>query len=129
MFLVGDPMQSIYRFRESQVGIFINAVRNGISNLKIKSLILNTNFRSNESIVQKNNENFSKIFPDNDDLLKGAIQYSHSNSFSRIEQKEAVSFYPFYSPFFSFEQIALKAGLFPAQSGPNPGQCAYGESR
>ena len=95
MFLVGDPMQSIYRFRESQVGIFINAVRNGISNLKIKSLILNTNFRSNESIVQKNNEIFSKIFPDNDDLLKGAIQYSPSNSFSRIEQKEAVSFYPF----------------------------------
>jgi len=94
MFLVGDPMQSIYRFRESQVGIFINAVRNGIRNLEIKSLILNTNFRSNKSIVQKNNEIFSKIFPQNDDLLKGAIQYSTSNSFSGKEQKEAVSFCP-----------------------------------
>ena len=95
MFLVGDPMQSIYKFRESQVGIFINVVQNGIGSLKIKSLTLNANFRSNKSIVEKNNEVFSKMFPQNNDLLKGAIQYSDSISFSKLEQNEAVSFYPF----------------------------------
>ena len=31
IFLVGDPMQSIYRFRESQVGIFLEVKKNGIS--------------------------------------------------------------------------------------------------
>ena len=38
IFLVGDPMQSIYRFRESQVGIFIQVMRNGIANININSL-------------------------------------------------------------------------------------------
>ena len=51
IFLVGDPMQSIYRFRESQVGIFLKVMKNGIANVKINSLLLSTNFRSNMSIV------------------------------------------------------------------------------
>ena len=34
IFCVGDPMQSIYKFRESQVGIFIDAASNGIGNLR-----------------------------------------------------------------------------------------------
>ncbi len=95
MFLVGDPMQSIYKFRESQVGIFINVARNGIGSHKIKPLKLKANFRSNKSIVETNNEIFSRIFPDKDDLIKGAIQYSSSYAFSKNEQHEAVSFYPF----------------------------------
>ena len=95
IFFVGDPMQSIYKFRESQVGIFIDVARNGIGSLKIKSLALSTNFRSNKSIVEINNDIFSQIFPKNDDLLLGAIHYSSSYPFSNIEQNDAVSFYPF----------------------------------
>ena len=63
MFLVGDPMQSIYKFRESQVGIFLNVAQNGIGSHKIKPLKLKANFRSNKSIVETNNEIFSRIFP------------------------------------------------------------------
>ncbi|MDC0197331.1 UvrD-helicase domain-containing protein [Candidatus Thioglobus sp.] len=95
MFIVGDPMQSIYKFRESQVGIFISVARNGIGRLNIKSLTLSSNFRSNKNIVESNNEIFSKIFPQNDDLLKGAIQYASSVSFSDVEETDAISFYAF----------------------------------
>jgi ATP-dependent exoDNAse (exonuclease V) beta subunit len=95
IFLVGDPMQSIYRFRESQVGIFIQVMRNGIANLNINSLILTTNFRSNKSIVEINNNIFSQIFPSEDNLLKGAITFSNSTSASKKEPKDVVNFYPY----------------------------------
>ena len=95
IFLVGDPMQSIYRFRESQVGIFIQVMRNGIANLNINSLILTTNFRSNKSIVEINNSIFSQIFPNEDNLLQGAITFSKSTSASKKEPKDVVNFYPY----------------------------------
>jgi len=95
IFLVGDPMQSIYRFRESQVGIFIQVMRNGIANLNINSLILTTNFRSNKSIVEINNSIFSQIFPSEDNLLQGAITFSKSTSASKKEPNDVVNFYPY----------------------------------
>ena len=95
IFLVGDPMQSIYRFRESQVGIFLQVMRNGIANLNINSLLLTTNFRSNKTIVETNNSIFSEIFPRDSNLLQGAINFSKSTSASQKKSKDAVNFYPF----------------------------------
>ena len=88
-------MQSIYKFRESQVGIFLEVVRSGIANLDIKPLILSTNFRSTQSIVRENNEIFANIFPNEDNLILGSIHYSKSTPFSKEEQKNAISFYVF----------------------------------
>ena len=95
IFFVGDPMQSIYKFRESQVRIFIEVVRSGIANLNIRPLVLSTNFRSTQSIVSENNDIFANIFPNDDDLILGSIHYSKSNPSSEVEQKQAVSLYPF----------------------------------
>ena len=53
LFLVGDPMQSIYKFRESQVGIFLNVAQNGIGSLKVKPLKLKANFRSNKVLLRR----------------------------------------------------------------------------
>jgi ATP-dependent helicase/nuclease subunit A len=39
-FAVGDPMQSIYRFRKAEVEIFSRVQKNGISDLKLTSLFL-----------------------------------------------------------------------------------------
>ena len=95
IFLVGDPMQSIYRFRESKVEIFLKVMQDGIANVKINSLLLNTNFRSNMSIVESNNTFFSDIFPDIDNPIQGAIHFSNSTSASKDMARDAVNFYPF----------------------------------
>ncbi len=95
LFLVGDPMQSIYRFRESQVGLFLQVKEEGIANIQPRSLILSTNFRSSKSVVEGNNRLFSKIFPENNDVHQGAISYSRSQSNSNEEDKNAIVFHPF----------------------------------
>lgn len=95
LFLVGDPMQSIYRFRESQVGLFLQVKDQGIANIKPNSLILSSNFRSSKSIVEGNNQFFRKIFPDNNNVYQGAIAYSPSQSNSDKKDENAITFYPF----------------------------------
>ena len=50
IFLVGDPMQSIYRFRQSEVGLFKQVADAGfIGNMSVELLSLSVNFRSQGS--------------------------------------------------------------------------------
>ncbi|KTC64949.1 UvrD/REP helicase (plasmid) [Legionella adelaidensis] len=86
VFLVGDPMQSIYRFRSAEVGLFLRAKKYGIGPVQPLFLELKTNFRSSSLIVDWINNQFSTIFPSLDDIESGAISYSASYS-----QKESVS--------------------------------------
>ena len=79
-FLVGDPMQSIYRFREAEVGIFIRTRQHGIGNIPLQSLTLTTNFRSTPAILDWINEHFHHIFPSFDDIATGAVSYSRSKA-------------------------------------------------
>jgi ATP-dependent exoDNAse (exonuclease V) beta subunit len=97
LFLVGDPMQSIYRFRESQVGIFLQVKENGFADIRLKYIQLNDNFRSIKSIVDCNNRYFSAIFPSKDNVVNGAIHYANSLAISQSVDDESVSFYPFLS--------------------------------
>ena len=46
LFLVGDPMQSIYRFRQAEVGLFGEVERKGIGDLRLEPLQLRLNRRS-----------------------------------------------------------------------------------
>ena len=95
LFLVGDPMQSIYRFRESQVGLFLQVKAAGIAHLKPISLVLSANFRSSKSIVEANNTFFQSIFPEEDEIYQGAISYSSSIAASDATDENAVVFHPF----------------------------------
>jgi len=78
LFLVGDPMQSIYRFRQAEVGLFLKAQQEGIGAVSLESLVLQTNFRSTTTIVNWINHNFQAIFPQHTDISSGAVPYNSS---------------------------------------------------
>lgn len=81
LFLVGDPMQSIYRFREAEVGLFLRICRLGLADLPMERIVLNTNFRSCQNLVTWANEKFAKLFPAEDDDLRGAVSFSPAVAF------------------------------------------------
>jgi len=78
LFLVGDPMQSIYRFREAEVGLFVRCREQGIGDLSLEDLRLSRNFRSRQEIVQWVNDRLGPIFPARAQLASGAVSYSPS---------------------------------------------------
>ncbi len=78
LFLVGDPMQSIYRFREAEVALFLHAQRAGLGGVKLERLTLSTNFRSDEPLVAWFNAAFSRILPPEADESSGAVPYTPS---------------------------------------------------
>lgn len=88
LFLVGDPMQSIYRFRQAEVGLFIRSKQNGVGALSLKSLTLTTNFRSDPVIVTWSNQMFGRLFPMEDDIASSAIRFSPSQA-ARLQTNTA----------------------------------------
>ncbi len=90
LFLVGDPMQSIYRFREAEVGLFLKIVREGLDQIPIEPLRLSVNFRSDPGIVEWVNEAFPKIFPAGEDVLTGAVRFNPSTAARPKEVEQAV---------------------------------------
>lgn len=78
VFAVGDPMQSIYRFREAEVGLFLQAREGGIGSIRLTPLTLGINFRSQPGIVEWVNETFAQIFPAENDIGSGAVRYTAS---------------------------------------------------
>jgi len=78
LFLVGDPMQSIYRFRQADVGLFLQAARQGLPNVPLTSLRLNRNNRSRPGLVDWVNRVFPGVFPAEDSVERSAIAYRAS---------------------------------------------------
>ena len=93
LFVVGDPMQSIYRFREAEVGLFLRARREGLQNVKLQPLSLKTNFRSQAGIVDWVNASFSRIFPAAENETSGAVPYSASTANDPALPGEAVTWH------------------------------------
>ena len=81
IFIVGDPMQSIYRFRDAEVGLFLRIQRNKIiGQIELTPLTLKSNFRSQKKVVDWVNACFSTVFPRFDDQDLGAVSYSESSA-------------------------------------------------
>jgi ATP-dependent helicase/nuclease subunit A len=66
LFVVGDPKQSIYRFRRADLGVY-EAVKAHIVNGGGEVLALSRNFRTVPSVIAFVNERFDEIFRDPDD--------------------------------------------------------------
>lgn len=78
LFVVGDPMQSIYRFRKADVGLFLRVRENGIGDIRLEHLRLFRNNRSVPGIVDWVNAVFPGIFPAEDWPETGAVRYAES---------------------------------------------------
>lgn len=93
LFLVGDPMQSIYRFRQAEVGLFPMAKKSGLGPVKLTPLELSSNFRSSGTLINWVNEQFSTIFPKNNYPERGAIAFHPSTiPFQDKEGEEVKAF-------------------------------------
>lgn len=105
LFLVGDPMQSIYRFRKAEVGLFLEVAEQGVGELQPGFLNLTDNFRSQAGIVDWVNQSFAQLLPKRSDAAAGAIKYSPSSAFHEVLPDPAVRFHPAWS----------RAGAAPAE--------------
>jgi ATP-dependent helicase/nuclease subunit A len=70
VFLVGDPRQSIYLFRQARVEGFVQTLETcRLGELPLTRLRLTANFRSQRTLVTHFNRDFSLVFPRDTDSL------------------------------------------------------------
>ncbi len=95
LFLVGDPMQSIYRFRQAEVGLFLRARNEGLGGVRLEPLTLSVNFRSQADIVGWVNRVFARVLPAQEDYAAGAVAYTPCEPVHPAEA-DAVSVHAFF---------------------------------
>ncbi|MBN2864546.1 MAG: UvrD-helicase domain-containing protein [Thiotrichales bacterium] len=87
LFIVGDPMQSIYRFREAEVGNFLKAWEGKVADVSLTPLNLEVNFRSSQAVVDWVNQSFKAVFPKQNNIQTGAVAFSKATAFSSDDQQ------------------------------------------
>lgn len=75
VFLVGDPMQSIYRFRQADVSLFLRLKTHGLGDVPLTFLALRDNFRSKKPLIDWVNPHFAAVFPSQDCPEEGGVCY------------------------------------------------------
>ncbi len=74
VFLVGDPKQSIYLFRQARVERFVRTLGNEkLGDVPLTALHLTANFRSQRALVEAFNDDFAQLFPATPDPLKAEL--------------------------------------------------------
>jgi ATP-dependent exoDNAse (exonuclease V) beta subunit len=108
LFIVGDPMQSIYRFRQAEVGLFLRARAAGIGNITLHPISLSANFRSQAGIVDWVNSAFARIMPKQEDIALGATPYIASTAMHDPLDGAAVSIHPFFGDDHAGEAVKVE---------------------
>ncbi len=79
LFAVGDPMQSIYRFRQAEVRLFLQAqARRAVGGIPVGVLELARNFRSHRALVGWVNDVFAQVLPAVSDPARGEAAFCPS---------------------------------------------------
>ncbi len=91
LFLVGDPKQSIYLFRQARVERFVRTMQEQrLGDLQVARLRLTANFRSQTKLVEAFNADFSLVFPNvehaaaPDELPYTAADTVRSDAYSNV---------------------------------------------
>ncbi len=96
-FLVGDPMQSVYRFRDAEVRLFLEIRKTGLRHFPLESLALRSNFRSQAALVTWFNDVFRQVFPPLESLTTGAVPYSWAEAAVPDRDQAPVQLHPVLS--------------------------------
>ena len=96
LFCVGDPMQSIYRFRNAEVGQFLLAKKTGVGSVQLESLTLRRNFRSGQNLVDWFNAVFPDVLAETDDATQSAVAYSAAVSVPDLAGQGQCTVYPIF---------------------------------
>ncbi len=120
LFMVGDPMQSIYRFRKADVGLFLNAAKNEADLPAVEVLQLERNFRSAPAIVEWVNTAFQSIFPKESDMVSGAV--AHAPALAALAHEGSVNLHIQHGPDAALEaetvvQLVQQALATPSNEG------------
>ena len=97
LFLVGDPMQSIYGFREADVGLLLRARTEGIGPVALTPLTLSVNFRSTAGVVDWVNRALGTAFPSVENRFTGAVTYAPSVPFKTESDEDTVCVHAFFA--------------------------------
>jgi len=88
-------MQSIYRFREADVGLFINVQhQQALGDVQLRPLQLSVNFRSERAVVDWVNKTFRLAMPAQASVTSGAVSYTASEAFNDHSASAAVTLHP-----------------------------------
>ncbi|HEY0745797.1 MAG TPA: UvrD-helicase domain-containing protein [Steroidobacteraceae bacterium] len=86
IFCVGDPMQSIYGFRQAEVRAFLDLAEEGIGQVQFDVQRLRSNFRSAPALVGWINRCFADLMPRFDDRNRGAIAFRASEAAVEVSE-------------------------------------------
>ena len=85
VFTVGDPMQSIYLFRQAEVELFEAVRKHGIRNdngfvFALEALTLSVNFRSHALLTTPLNQTFEPVFAANTNTQASPVNFTPSTA-------------------------------------------------
>jgi ATP-dependent exoDNAse (exonuclease V) beta subunit len=97
-FFVGDPMQSIYMFRQAEVELFDQVRQHGVVSAGQQHpcipLQLSANFRSHAGLTDPLNSYFDKIFASSLTVGAAAVSFSQSVAASRAHPGKSIHLHP-----------------------------------
>ncbi len=129
LFLVGDPMQSIYRFRGAEVSLFLHTQEKGLGQVALTPLTLQVNFRSNENVIHWVNQTFADIFPKTSNKTFGAVTYSPAIAAKNTETRQDVQLVPVAKDTQDLAEVAVELILVTLAQFPDKTIAVLGRTK
>ncbi|QFU75977.1 DNA helicase UvrD [Halioglobus maricola] len=115
VFIVGDGMQSIYGFRNANVGLFLRARDRGFNGVEPIAVDLKSNFRSSSAVVDWVNDTFAKAFPPHSDVRRSMVSYTPATAVKPVLVEAAIEQHAFHGDFATEQEACFIADQIEAK--------------